>query len=257
MDLRLAGKTVLITGSSSGIGRGIAEVLAREGCNVVINSHSSAERAWAAAGEIAERYGVEAIGVQADVSFEEDIEHMFDYVQKTFSVIELLVNNAGGPAGSKVELVPLEESPSKYWDAMMRLNLYSAYWATRRFARDLIAIGSPGAVVNIASKSALLSSSIGNADYVAAKAGIIGLTRSTAKELVYKGIRVNGVIPGYCATTSHYSDDDPKTVEKRKLLPTGRFATPEDMGYGAAMLLSPLAGQINGALLDCTGGMLV
>ena len=256
MDLRLAERVALVTGSSAGIGRGCAEVLASEGCNLVVTSRT-ADKAAAVAKEIAGTYGVSAVGVELEASSEESVESMFDAAEKEFGVIDLLVNNAGGAPSGKPTFGPFPDYDSELWDEMMRLNLYSAFWASRRFACDLIAADRQGSIVNVTSKSALLSTSIGNEHYVSAKAGIIGLTRSCAKELVSKGIRVNAIVPGYVATENNHRPGDKRTEEKQRLLPTGKFATPRDMGYATAMLLSPLAEQINGVVLDCTGGTLV
>jgi NAD(P)-dependent dehydrogenase (short-subunit alcohol dehydrogenase family) len=258
MDLQLAGKTVLVTGSTSGIGRGCAEVLASEGCNIIIDSHGNRERAESVANDIASMYSVQAIGLQADVSIEEDVERLFDEAHKAFGVIDYLVNNAGGISGGKPDFTPFQDSTTKIWEGTLALSLSGAYWCTRRFSKDLISQGVEGAVVNVSSKSAVLSSSVGNVAYVSAKAGVIGLTRGSAKELIAHGIRVNGIIPGYVRTRANYADEtDPRTQAKKRMLPTGDFASPRDMGYAVAMLLSPLARQINGAMLDCTGGTLV
>lgn len=257
MDLQLRGKTALITGSSSGIGRGCAEVLAAEGCNIVVTSRSL-DKARVAAEDLHARHGVRTVPVAVDVSSEEGVESMFDEARDAFGSIDYLVNNAGGaPGDSKRFFESFAEYDSDYWDAMIRLNLYSAFWASRRLARDLIRDRKGGAIVNVTSKSAILSTSVGNEHYASAKAGMIGLTRSCAKELISKGIRVNAIIPGYVATEHVHRPGDKRTEEKRKILPTGQFATPLDMGYATAFLLSPLAGQINGALMDCTGGTLV
>ena len=256
MDLQLGGRVALVTGSSAGIGRGCAEVLAGEGCNLVVTSRT-ADKAAAVAKEIADAYGVSAVGVELEASSEESVESMFDAAEKAFGVIDLLVNNAGGAPSGKPTFGPFLDYDSELWDEMMRLNLYSAFWASRRFARDLVAADRQGAIVNVTSKSALLSTSVGNEHYVSAKTGIIGLTRSCAKELVSKGIRVNAIVPGYVATENNHRPGDKRTEEKKRLLPTGKFATPRDMGYATAMLLSPLAEQINGVVLDCTGGTLV
>ena len=254
MDLKLAGKTALITGSSSGIGKGCAQVLAEEGCNVIINCHGHIERAQALSSELEDAYAVRSIAIQADVSSEEGIEAIFNEAEKTFPTIDFLVNNAGG---GPIKFYPFAEIPTDYWDSTIRLNLYSAFWCSRRFSKDIAARGGTGAIVNVASKSCVLSSSTANESYASAKAGVIGLTRACAKELGPQKIRVNGIIPGYVQTETHYVDGEEYTEKKRSMLPLSDFGKPRDMGYAVAMLLSPLASQINGAMIDCTGGTLV
>jgi 3-oxoacyl-[acyl-carrier protein] reductase len=254
MDLLLKNKTVLITGGARGIGKGIAQVLAQEGCHIILNYNSSALTAEETAHELESKYSIRVYPIQADISNKQSIKEMFCEIENIGLSVDYLVNNAGGGVRIKE---PFDVQKSEDWDYIFRLNLFGTVWCSQYFVRHHKKSNSPGAVVNLSSKTAILSSSIYNEAYASAKGGILSLTLSMAKELIDEHIRVNCLIPGYVQSESHFTKDDPRTEEKKKLLPTKAFALPTDIGYSAAFLLSPLASQINGACLDCTGGTLI
>ncbi|MEA4896417.1 MAG: SDR family oxidoreductase [Oscillospiraceae bacterium] len=254
MELRLRGKTALVTGGSKGIGAGCCTALAEEGCSIIVNFRSDPKNAEAFARGLSDTYGIDAIAVKADVSCEAEVEKLFEAAYEHFGAVQILINNAAATSPSRTAF---QELTTEEWRAVQEGTLNSAFFVSRKFAGLLIAEHLPGSIINVLSKSAILSSSIFNSPYVSAKGGLMTLTRSMAKELVSYDIRVNGIVPGYVRTEKNYREGDPRTEEKRKLLPLKDFASPNDMGSIAAFLCSDRASQINGAIIDCTGGTLV
>ncbi len=252
MDLQLTGKTVIITGGSKGIGKGIATVFTEEGCNVVVNFRSDEAGAKEFAKELTGNH-VQAVAIQADVSKEDGAKNLFEQAQKIFGTIDILVNNAAGGFRPK----PFQEISSGEWKLAEEGLLDPAFYMSKLFLQHCIDNKKGGHIINLLSKSAILSSSINNLPYVANKGALVSLTRGMAKEFIQYGIYVNGIVPGYVRTERGHRDGDERTERVRKLLPSGEFAMPREMGNVAAILASPLFKQMIGAVVDCTGGTLI
>ena len=187
--LDFTGKVVLVTGSGGGIGAGIAQRFAEAGASLVINYRSNEAGARAGVAEI-EGGGGEAIAIRADVTDKEEVERLFSQAIEAFGRIDVLVNNAGSyPIASLIEM-PIED-----WDSMIDSNLRSAFLCTQQAAKRMIAQGSGGSIVNVASIEGSFPAKL-HSHYSAAKAGVIAFTKAAANELGRHGIRVNAVSPG-------------------------------------------------------------
>ena len=255
----IKGKTALVTGSTSGIGKAIADRLAQEGCNVVLNGFGDADESKALQGEMEKEHGVQIGYSGADLTNPDAIEEMMAYVTTDFGGTDILVNNAGTQFVS-----PLEEFPVAKWDLIMALNLSAAFHTTRMAIGPMKEKGW-GRIINTGSAHAKVASPFKSA-YVAAKHGLSGLTKVTALEGAEHGVRCNLVCPGYVHTplVDGQIDDTAKArgmtrdeVVKNVLLaaqPTKEFVTAEQIGGFVAFLCSPDADQINGADLSMDGG---
>lgn len=255
----LKGKTALVTGSTSGIGQGIAEALAAEGANIVLNGFGEAAAIEALRAEIAARNGVTATYDGADMTRPAEIERMVKDAEAQFGAIDVLVNNAGIQHVS-----PLEDFPQERWDAVIAINLSSVFHATKWALPGMRKKGW-GRVINIASAHGLVAS-VHKAAYVAAKHGVIGLTKVTALETAGSGITCNAICPGWVLTplvrqqiearaaASGRSYDEEKLDLVSEKQPSKEFVTPEQLGGLAIFLCSPAADQITGAPLSIDGG---
>jgi len=255
----IKGKTALVTGSTSGIGKAIADRLAQEGCNVVLNGFGDADEIKALQAEMGKEHGVQIGYSGADLTNPDAIEEMMAYVTTDFGGTDILVNNAGTHVVS-----PLEEFPVAKWDLIMALNLSAAFHTTRMAIGPMKEKGW-GRIINTGSAHAKVASPFKSA-YVAAKHGLSGLTKVTALEGAEHGVRCNLVCPGYVHTplVDGQIDDTAKArgmtrdeVVKNVLLaaqPTKEFVTAEQIGGFVAFLCSPDADQINGADLSMDGG---
>ena len=255
----IKGKTALVTGSTSGIGKAIADRLAQEGCNVVLNGFGDADEIKALQAEMGKEHGVQIGYSGADLTNPDAIEEMMAYVTTDFGGTDILVNNAGTQFVS-----PLEEFPVAKWDLIMALNLSAAFHTTRMAIGPMKEKGW-GRIINTGSAHAKVASPFKSA-YVAAKHGLSGLTKVKALEGAEHGVRCNLVCPGYVHTplVDGQIDDTAKArgmtrdeVVKNVLLaaqPTKEFVTAEQIGGFVAFLCSPDADQINGADLSMDGG---
>jgi len=255
----IKGKTALVTGSTSGIGKAMADRLAQEGCNVVLNGFGDADEIKALQAEMGKEHGVQIGYSGADLTNPDAIEEMMAYVTTDFGGTDILVNNAGTQFVS-----PLEEFPVAKWDLIMALNLSAAFHTTRMAIGPMKEKGW-GRIINTGSAHAKVASPFKSA-YVAAKHGLSGLTKVTALEGAEHGVRCNLVCPGYVHTplVDGQIDDTAKArgmtrdeVVKNVLLaaqPTKEFVTAEQIGGFVAFLCSPDADQINGADLSMDGG---
>lgn len=253
MNLKLKGKTAIVTGGSKGIGAGICSVLAAEGCNLVINYRSNQKDAEEYADEIADKEHVHTTAIRADVSKETEAEALYRQAIDRFGRIDILINNAsGGFVPNQFQDISAEE-----WKKGGEGILNPVFYMSREFLKHCLSARKGGHIVNILSKSAILSGSVNNLLYVANKGALVSLTRGMAKEFLPYGIYVNGIIPGYVRTERVHIEGDERTERVKRLLPTGKFAAPEEIGYVAAILCSPLFRQMIGSLIDCTGGTLI
>ena len=252
-------KTAVVTGSTSGIGKAIAEALAADGCNVVVNSFSDTEADHAVADAIAARHGVKALYVKADMSKGAECRALVEKAAQAFGSVDILVNNAGIQ-----HVAPVEDFPVEKWDAIIAINLSSAFH-TIAAAIPLMKKAGGGRIVNIASAHGLVASPFKSA-YVAAKHGIMGLTKTVALEVAQDRITCNAICPGYVLTPlveAQIPDQmkahnmDRETVIREVMLekqPTREFVSVEQVAATAVFLCSDAAAQVNGTHVSVDGG---
>lgn len=251
----LKGKTALVTGSTSGIGLGIAKALAQQGANIVLNGFGDAKAA---------QTEIEALGVKtayhgADMSKPAEIEVLMQTAAEAFGRVDVLVNNAGIQHVAKVEDFPVEK-----WDAIIAINLTSAFHTTR-LALPAMREANWGRIINIASAHGLVASAQKSA-YVAAKHGIVGLTKSVALETATTGVTANAICPGWVLTPLVQKQIDDRAAREgisveqanKELLgekqPSLQFTTVEQLGGLAVFLCSPAADQVRGVAWAMDGG---
>ena len=251
--------TAVITGSTSGIGAGIAEALAAAGNDVVLNGFGDADRIEAERGRLADKYGVRVAYVPADMKDPAQIRALFEQAAEDLGPVGILVNNAGIQ-----HVAPVDEFPPDRLDDIIAINLVSAFHTIKAVLPGMKAAGW-GRIVNTASTHALVASPYKSA-YVAAKHGLLGLTKTVALEVAEAGITVNAVCPGYVwtplvanqvADTAAVRGMSEEAVERDVLLaaqPTRQFVTIEQIGALVAYLCSDAASQITGAALPVDGG---
>ena len=255
----LNGKTALVTGSTSGIGLGIAKALARQGANVVLNGFGDVDGPRAevlAAGEAA---GARVAYHGADMSRPAEIEDMLKYAASQFGRVDILVNNAGIQHVASVQDFPVEK-----WDAIIAINLTSAFHTTRLALPGMLA-NDWGRIINVASVHGLVGSAQKSA-YVAAKHGIVGLTKVTALETAPTGVTCNAICPGWVLTPLVQKQVDAKAAalgisneEAKKVLlgekePSMQFTTPEELGELAVFFCSAAANNVRGVAWNMDGG---
>jgi len=255
----LKGKTALVTGSTSGIGLGIAARLAAEGANIVLNGFGDAAQIEALRKDLAARSKVQVTYDAADMTRPEAIRAMVDKAVANFGAVDVLVNNAGIQ-----HVAPVDEFPVDKWDAIIAVNLSSAFHTTRA-ALPAMKKKRWGRIVNIASAHALVASPF-KAAYVSAKHGLAGLTRTVALEVAQQGITVNAICPGYVLTplvqnqipdTARARGISEEAVVRDVILaaqPTKQFVKVEEVAALAAFLCGDDAASITGALLSIDGG---
>jgi len=243
----LEGKTAVVTGSSRGIGRKIAEELAAAGSDVVVNYHSSEAEAYETA-EVVESLGVDVAVEQADVSDFEQVQAMADGVHDEFGSIDVLVNNAGINIDRKFE----DLTPDQ-WRKVIDINLTGAYNTSEVFFEELKAARN-GRIVNVSSVIGEMGN-VGQANYAASKSGLFGLTRSLARELATHETTVNAIAPGF--TRTDMLEGVPEKVQETILeeIPVDRFAEPEEVSGVVRYLASERSSYITGQVIDINGGM--
>ncbi len=255
----LKGKNALVTGSTSGIGLGIAEKLAKEGINLVINGLGDAKEIEVIRASLASKYGVTVLYDPADMTQPDQIECMMKKAMTQLGGVDILVNNAGIQ-----HVAPVEEFPASKWDAIIAINLSSAFHTTRMAVSYMKSKGW-GRIINVASAHALVASPFKSA-YVASKHGILGFTKTIALEVATKGVTVNAICPGYVLTAlvERQIPDTAKvrgmTIEqvKQEVLlaaqPTKQFVTVEQVASCALFLCSDAAASITGTHISIDGG---
>jgi 3-hydroxybutyrate dehydrogenase len=255
----LNGKTAVVTGSTSGIGLGIARALAAEGVNIVLNGFGDRHEIEELQGKLAREHNVQVAYSKADISKQDDIAGMIELAETEFGGADIVVNNAG------IQFVaPVDEFPVEKWDAIISINLTGAFHTSRLAVPGMKRKGW-GRIVNVASAHALVASPFKSA-YVSAKHGIAGLTRTVALEVAEHGITVNAICPGYVMTPlvekqipeqAAARGISPEAVVRDVLLaaqPTKRFVEVAEIGALAAFLCSDNARSITGTLLPVDGG---
>ena len=255
----VTGKTALVTGSTSGIGLGMAEALAQQGVNMVLSGLATSAEAEALKSRFSDTYGIKVGFSGADLTQPSAIEDMMNYVTDEFGGPDILINNAG------VQFVsPIEDFPTASWDMIIALNLSAAFHTTRLAMAGMKERGW-GRIINLASAHALVASPFKSA-YVAAKHGIAGLTKVVALEGAPYGVRCNAICPGYVHTplvdgqiadTAKARGISEQDVIKTVILaaqPTKEFVTVEQIGALAAFLCSDAGASMNGAILSMDGG---
>ena len=245
----LEGKVALVTGASRGIGKAIALLLAENGADVAVNFAGSTAAAEAVAAEI-EKMGRKAILVQGDVSQTEVCAEMVDKVVKDLGHIDILVNNAGITRDTLLLRMKEED-----WDVVLNTNLKGVFNCTKA-AVKYMAKQRSGSIVNISSVVALMGNA-GQANYAAAKAGILGFTRSVAKEMAARGIRVNAVTPGFIKTDMTCVLSEKVVAAMEASIPLARLGEPEDIAKAVLFLVSDNAAYITGQTLHVDGGMVM
>ena len=255
----LKGKTALVTGSTSGIGLGIAQALAAQGANVLLNGFGDAQGAQAQVAAAGQAHGIAVDYHGADMSRPDEIEAMMAFGAQRFGRIDILVNNAGIQHVAKVEDFPVDK-----WDAILAINLSSAFHTTR-LALPAMQAANWGRIINVASVHGLVASAQKSA-YVAAKHGIVGLTKVTALENATTGVTCNAICPGWVLTPLVQKQVDAKAAEHglsnddaKKLLlgekePSMQFTTPDELGELAVFFCSPAANNVRGVAWNMDGG---
>ncbi|WP_301108937.1 3-oxoacyl-[acyl-carrier-protein] reductase [Sporosarcina sp.] len=243
------GKTAVVTGASRGIGRTIALRLASEGAKVVVNYSGSQAKAEAVAEEI-RAAGGEALVFQANVSDSDQVKEMMDETIKQFGSIDFLINNAGITRDNLLMRMKEDE-----WDDVLSINLKGVFLCTKAVARQMMRQRS-GRIVNLASVVGIAGNA-GQANYVAAKAGVIGLTKTTAKELAARNILVNAVAPGFITTDMTDELGDEMKEQLLSTIPLGRLGSADDVAGTVAFLLSDEAKYITGQTINVDGGMVM
>ena len=248
MSTGSAGRAALVTGGSRGIGQAIALRLAQDGIGVAVNYRGSAAGAADTVRRI-EEAGGKAIALPGDVSNAADAAKLVADTVAHFGRLDILVNNAGITRDNLTMRMSEED-----WDAVLTTNLKGAFLCSKAALRHLLKARDAGRIISISSVVGILGNA-GQANYAAAKAGLIGLTKSLAKEIASRGVTVNAVAPGFITTdmTSALSADVLDMA--KKAIPLGSFGTPNDIAETVAFLASPAARYITGQVLSVDGGM--
>lgn len=251
MELGLKGKNVLITGSTNGLGRAIAQLMAQEGANVIIHG-----RNIKAANELAENirntYKTEAAVIPADLSEENAAEDLFEKSIKALGKIDILVNNAGIWPTAYVRDMDKNE-----FERTIYMDLEVPYILSRLMVNHLISRGEKGKIINVVSQAAFHGSTTGHAHYAAAKSGLVTFMISLAREVAKYGITVNAVAPGIMKTEMIRESLEKNADYYNSRIPMGRAALPEEVAYSVVFLASDKADYLTGITIDATGGMLM
>ena len=244
--MKLAGKVALVTGAAQGIGKAVALLLAQNGADIVV-SDINLEKAEETAKEI-EAMGRKAMAIKVDVANSGDVERMVQTILERFGQIDVLVNNAG-IARDKLILRMTEED----WDAVLDINLKGTFNCTKAVVRHMSRQRS-GKIVNIASVVGEMGNA-GQANYSASKAGVIGFTKTIAREFAQRGINVNAIAPGYIQTPMTEALPEKAKEELKNMIPLERLGQPEDVAEAVLFLVSNASNYITGQVLNVNGGI--
>lgn len=246
---KFAGKAAIVTGASRGIGREIALLLAKEGARVAVNYSGSKDKADEVV-QLITASGGEAFAIQADVSNADSVKVMVDQTLETFGSIDILVNNAGITRDNLLMRMKDDE-----WDDVININLKGVFLCTKGVTRQMMRQRA-GKIVNVASIVGV-SGNPGQANYVAAKAGVIGFTKTVAKELASRNINVNAVAPGFITTDMTDTLNEEVKNQMLTAIPLGKLGSPADVAKTVAFLLSDDAAYITGQTIHVDGGMVM
>lgn len=246
----LNGKTALITGASRGIGKGIAEVFARNGANIAFTYASSVEKAQAFEKELTEKYGTKVKGYQSDASDFNAAQTLADQVIADFGSIDVLINNAGITRDTL-----LMRMTEQQWDEVMDTNLKSAFNMTKACLKTFLK-NRAGSIINMTSIVGITGNA-GQANYAASKAGMIGLTKSVAKELGSRNVRCNAIAPGFIETEMTASLDENIRKQWVESIPLKRGGTTDDVANACLFLASDLSTYVTGQTINVCGGMVM
>lgn len=247
--MHLTGKTAIVTGGSRGIGRAVALALAEAGASVAI-IYAGNTKAAEETKQAVEEKGVQAMAIQCDVSDEKAVADMVKAVKKEWGRVDILVNNAGITRDGLLMIMKEED-----WQAVLNTNLNGAFHCTKAVSRLMMKQRS-GSIINITSVVGETGNA-GQANYAAAKAGLIGFTKSVAKEMASRNIRCNAVAPGYIATDMTAVLGEEAVDAMVKTIPMGRVAQPEEVAKAVLFLASDDASYITGQTLNVDGGMVM
>ncbi|WP_414446266.1 2-dehydro-3-deoxy-D-gluconate 5-dehydrogenase KduD [Citrobacter europaeus] len=245
---RLEGKIAIITGCDTGLGQGMAAALAEAGCDIVgVNRKIPHETA-----EIINGLGRRFMAIQADLSQQDALTNIVTQAVAAFGRVDILVNNAG-----TIRRQDALDFSEKDWDDVMNLNLKSVFFLSQAVARQFLAQGNGGKIINIASMLSF-QGGIRVPSYTASKSGVLGITRLLANEWAPLGINVNAIAPGYMATnnTQQLREDSERNQEIVDRIPAGRWGTPDDLKGPVVFLASPASDYIHGYTLAVDGGWL-
>jgi 3-oxoacyl-[acyl-carrier protein] reductase len=247
--MELKGKVALITGGSRGIGKAICETLAKMGASIVI-ADIDLETAQKTAEEIKNNFSIETLPIKVDVTNTESVQEGIKKILDTFGTIDILINNAGITKDSLILRMKDED-----WHQVLQVNLYGVFNCTKEVAKIMIKKKS-GKIVNISSVIGLIGN-IGQANYAASKGGVIGFTKSIAKELASRGINVNAIAPGFIQTemTEKLPDQIKKDILEK--IPFKRFGKPSEVASVVGFLVSEASSYITGQVIVTDGGMVM
>jgi len=246
----LANKTAIITGASRGIGKGIAEKYAEQGCDIAFSYARSVEKAKALEEELSSKYGVKVVGFQSDAADLESSQKFVDEVVAEFGKIDILINNAGITRDNLLMRMTEDQ-----WDEIMNVNLKSVFNLTKACLRTFLKQKS-GSIINMSSVVGVMGNA-GQSNYAASKAGIIGFSKSVAKELGSRNVRCNVITPGFIETemTAELGEDALKKWTDG--IPLKRGGKPEDVANACVFLGSDMSNYVSGQVLSVCGGMLM
>jgi len=247
--MTLKNKVALVTGSARGIGKAIAETLAKRGANLIVTD-LNVDQAAATAEEIRSNIGVETLALQVDVSDFNSVNAMIKGALEAFDQVDILVNNAGITRDNLI--MRMDESD---WDSVLDVNLKGAWNCSKALIRSMMK-KRYGRIINISSVSGLAGQA-GQTNYYASKAGLVGFTKALAREVASRNITVNAVAPGFIPTALTVDLPDELKEGMMKLIPLNRWGTPEEIAYAVAFFTSEEAGYITGQVLSVDGGMMM
>lgn len=249
MNLGLQDKVAVITGGARGLGRAIAERLAGEGVKLALTDINE-ELVRTTAEEIAKKYGVETMALKHDVASEESTKAVVKEVAGCFGRIDILVNNAGITRDARMMMMKQDD-----WELVLRINLTGAFICSKLVSKQMLKQSS-GCIINIASVSGQMGN-VGQANYSASKAGLIGLTKTTAREMAERGVTVNAIAPGYIQSDMTHVLSEEVSRKFLTQIPMARYGTPDDVADAVLFLSSDLAKYITGQVINVDGGLVM
>lgn len=245
--MRLTQKVAIVTGANQGIGFGIARVLGREGAQIIIADIS--EEGGASAVSQLKSESIDATFIRCNISNKSDVKNLFDTVHQSHGCLDILVNNAGINRDAMLHKLSEEN-----WDSVLDINLKGTFLCMQEAAKKMREQGS-GRIINISSASWL--GNVGQSNYAASKAGVIGLTKTACRELAKKGVTVNAICPGFIDTKMTRGVPEKVWDIMISKIPAGQAGQPEDIGECVAFLASDAARYINGEVINVGGGMVL